>query len=385
MQMPGRNGGEDYRYAFNGMEHDPEVSGDGNSYTTEFRAYDPRLGRWKSLDPVTHHQFSPYIAFDNNPVTITDPSGADGSDKNDEKKVDGSLSAGASLKLTFTFGGNKSSFFNIGFGGSVMANGSIGSASGQLSLNVSTNYVNGGLTTPFGQRTSLRKGVGELTLYPSIIVGGGRESTLRPAVATNLLGGEATSALMNPIPFSLVYSVNRHFNTEGRTQNTATAGIRIGQFYASAEEDSKAAPWVIGTDGEDRWWTGSASLNFRLHNGGLISFGFDVYTGNSYNSGELGDTEVGGQVPFGPHKGTDWMWANQNQNDLAMGKPLGYNQSLNNALTFLRYRPLIGPTFGVSSVGPTSFEWQNGIHHFLPFHLFEPSSDKDRVQATISN
>jgi RHS repeat-associated protein len=77
MQMPGRNGGEDYRYAFNGMEHDPEVSGDGNSYTTEFRAYDSRLGRWKILDPLMAkfpHQ-SPYVAYDNNPIYYTDPTG----------------------------------------------------------------------------------------------------------------------------------------------------------------------------------------------------------------------------------------------------------------------------------------------------------------------
>ena len=54
MQMPGRftTGTEGYRYAYNGMELDNEVSGDGNSYTTEFRQYDPRLGRWKSLDPL---------------------------------------------------------------------------------------------------------------------------------------------------------------------------------------------------------------------------------------------------------------------------------------------------------------------------------------------
>jgi RHS repeat-associated protein len=77
MQMPGRNGDEDYRYAFNGMEQDPEVSGDGNSYTTEFRAYDPRLGRWKSLDPLMSKfaHSSPYVGFANNPIVFTDPYG----------------------------------------------------------------------------------------------------------------------------------------------------------------------------------------------------------------------------------------------------------------------------------------------------------------------
>jgi RHS repeat-associated protein len=68
---------ESYRYAYNGMESDGEVSGSGNSYTTEFRQYDPRLARWKSLDPLMMKfpWMSPYVAFDNNPVFYTDPFG----------------------------------------------------------------------------------------------------------------------------------------------------------------------------------------------------------------------------------------------------------------------------------------------------------------------
>jgi RHS repeat-associated protein len=81
MTMPGRHeSGEGYRFGYNGMELNPEVSGDGNSYTTEFRQYDPRLGRWLSLDPLMA-QFpwmSPYVAFDNNPVFYVDPLGLKG-------------------------------------------------------------------------------------------------------------------------------------------------------------------------------------------------------------------------------------------------------------------------------------------------------------------
>jgi RHS repeat-associated protein len=69
--------GESYRYGYNGMELDNEPKGNGNSYTTEFRQYDPRLGRWLSLDPLMA-QFpwmSPYVAFDDNPVLFTDPFG----------------------------------------------------------------------------------------------------------------------------------------------------------------------------------------------------------------------------------------------------------------------------------------------------------------------
>ncbi|GAA0876128.1 hypothetical protein GCM10009118_25380 [Wandonia haliotis] len=77
MTMPGRNGGVDYRYQFNGMEHDGELSGNGNSYTTEFRQYDPRLGRWKSLDPKKRlfPSVTPYNFVFNNPVILTDPKG----------------------------------------------------------------------------------------------------------------------------------------------------------------------------------------------------------------------------------------------------------------------------------------------------------------------
>jgi RHS repeat-associated protein len=59
------------------MEKDDEVKGEGNSYTTEFRQYDPRVGRWLSLDPLFKNfpWQSPYVGFDNNPVVFNDPNG----------------------------------------------------------------------------------------------------------------------------------------------------------------------------------------------------------------------------------------------------------------------------------------------------------------------
>jgi RHS repeat-associated protein len=63
-----------YRYGFNGMENDDKISGEGNAYTTEYRGYDSRLGRWKSLDPLMN-QFpdqSPYNFVFNNPINLTD-------------------------------------------------------------------------------------------------------------------------------------------------------------------------------------------------------------------------------------------------------------------------------------------------------------------------
>jgi RHS repeat-associated protein len=79
--MAGRaDNSESYRYGFNGMEKDNEVIGDANSYTTEFRTIDVRIGRWWSLDSITHEFQSPYCTFDNNPIYYKDPSGADGED-----------------------------------------------------------------------------------------------------------------------------------------------------------------------------------------------------------------------------------------------------------------------------------------------------------------
>ena len=66
-----------YRYGFNGMEKDDEVKGRGNDYTTAFRKYDARLGRWLSVDPKwsLFPGQSPYAGMDNNPVVNNDPEG----------------------------------------------------------------------------------------------------------------------------------------------------------------------------------------------------------------------------------------------------------------------------------------------------------------------
>jgi RHS repeat-associated protein len=66
-----------YRYGFNGVEGDPEVKEQGNSYTTTWRQYDSRLGRWLSPDPALRKYpgWSPYVFAFNNPILIIDPEG----------------------------------------------------------------------------------------------------------------------------------------------------------------------------------------------------------------------------------------------------------------------------------------------------------------------
>jgi RHS repeat-associated protein len=78
MELPGRSfNSNSVRYGFNGMEKDDEISGSGNSYTTEFRQYDPRIGRWWSVDPEKEALpwQSPYVAMNNSPIQFNDPEG----------------------------------------------------------------------------------------------------------------------------------------------------------------------------------------------------------------------------------------------------------------------------------------------------------------------
>ncbi|SHM88243.1 RHS repeat-associated core domain-containing protein [Cyclobacterium lianum] len=68
-----------YSYGFNGMEADNEINGAGRSYTTEFRQYDPVVGRWWGVDPLGDHPnqigMSPYSVFWNSPIGYNDPDG----------------------------------------------------------------------------------------------------------------------------------------------------------------------------------------------------------------------------------------------------------------------------------------------------------------------
>jgi RHS repeat-associated protein len=81
MMLPDRNSsGDEYRYGFNGMEKDDEVSGNANSYDFGARIYNPRVGRWLSVDPKggTFPGLSPYNYCYNDPTIIKDPNGETG-------------------------------------------------------------------------------------------------------------------------------------------------------------------------------------------------------------------------------------------------------------------------------------------------------------------
>jgi RHS repeat-associated protein len=75
-----------YRYGYQGSEKDNEFKGEGNSYTTEFRQLDSRLGRWLSVDPVIQPWQSSYCSMDNNPILYNDVRGDEVNPEEDFKK-----------------------------------------------------------------------------------------------------------------------------------------------------------------------------------------------------------------------------------------------------------------------------------------------------------
>ncbi|MBX2827820.1 MAG: hypothetical protein KTR22_06640 [Flavobacteriaceae bacterium] len=63
------------KWKYNGVELNEDLS--LNLYEMEMRSYDPAIGRFLGIDPVTHHSQGTSVAFDNNPIFWADPSGAD--------------------------------------------------------------------------------------------------------------------------------------------------------------------------------------------------------------------------------------------------------------------------------------------------------------------
>ena len=79
MVTPGRSftAGSGYRFGFNGKESDAETYGSGNIYDYGFRIYNPRLGKFLSVDPLSNSfpWYSPYHYAGNSPIRNIDLDG----------------------------------------------------------------------------------------------------------------------------------------------------------------------------------------------------------------------------------------------------------------------------------------------------------------------
>jgi RHS repeat-associated protein len=117
MPMPGRSytatGEGGYRYGFQGMEKEDGMKGAGNGYTTEFREYDARVGRWLSMDALqdSFPQFSPFISFDNNSIIYMDVKGMASAILLENSGADGYGHIGAIL-----YNSSSNHFYHFSFG-----------------------------------------------------------------------------------------------------------------------------------------------------------------------------------------------------------------------------------------------------------------------------
>jgi RHS repeat-associated protein len=77
MLLVGRTFDLNYRYGFNGKEHDSDPYGQGNMYDYGFRIYNPRLGKFLSVDPLTksYPWYTPYLFAGNKPIMCIDLDG----------------------------------------------------------------------------------------------------------------------------------------------------------------------------------------------------------------------------------------------------------------------------------------------------------------------
>lgn len=77
--MPGRRFSEEnqYRYGFNGKENENDVKGEGNQQDYGMRIYDPRVGKFLSVDPLTkdYSHYTPYSYAGNKPIKFIDLDG----------------------------------------------------------------------------------------------------------------------------------------------------------------------------------------------------------------------------------------------------------------------------------------------------------------------
>jgi RHS repeat-associated protein len=101
LPMQGRTMNADsVRYGFNNQEKDNEIAGEGNHYEFKYREYDPRIGRFWSVDPMfkTFPWNSVYAFAENRPIDGIDLEGKEW-DKATDKQGNTKVSVNTELSI----------------------------------------------------------------------------------------------------------------------------------------------------------------------------------------------------------------------------------------------------------------------------------------------
>jgi RHS repeat-associated protein len=242
--MPGRKfNTNSYKYGFNGKEKDNEVSGEGNSYDYGMRIYDPRLGRFLSVDPLTNSYpwYTPYQFAGNKPIRYVDIDGLE----EGESKV--------SLQGKLTYSSGK---LNFGLGIQYQANKNL-----SITLNTNNATDNSKITfSAFANVHSLVSGGVTLNTNGTVdLFGGTSKQSETPKAPVNSKDGSPKVSIP-PIEGPLVTpddvansSSNEISDNAGKTANTnstnSTMTTKAGEIKLNPQEKTNAEEkTVYGTN-----------------------------------------------------------------------------------------------------------------------------------------
>jgi len=345
MVMPGRNwtaaSADGYRFGFNGMEGDDEISGNANDLDFGNRTYDPRIGRFRVIDLLSNKfaSWSPYAFSINNPIKFEDLSG-DGPNDPTVKFLVGFTALLTNKGISFNFTATSSISFNLN--------------QVRPTTDLSVSIYNGGLGT--SQMTS---GVQyDLTLATHVTVGGGQGKPM-PIYTLN---NDTRSVVANTFKNSGTYGQLVTYNsaTDDLTRQ-GMIGFRVGDLSMSSNNDTKYLPYAGG--GTDQGWTGG--LTFSAYAGqSLLEVGYTSFTGTFDKSASPSPTK---------------------------GEPKGfyaqtpYQKSLNQAHTTFRISPLgISPGLSLEYNIASDGYLQGGLHNLTNNNHFDYTLDNKNSNVSGS-
>ncbi|MBS1563616.1 MAG: hypothetical protein JST39_04470 [Bacteroidetes bacterium] len=292
MLMPGRDTstGTGYRYGFNGKEKDDEVKGKGNQIDYGARTYDPRTGKFFSIDPLVkkYPELTPYQFASDKPTSSNDYDGAESLD----------YRFGASFTLSYSSGGLH---FNIatsaGLGYTMKAV--------QAASSVNVNVYNGGLGTA-GNSHKVQFDV-SAALYLTAGAGAFASSqitTINSRTESPIPNRYAASAsLGNAYSFSSGLAGD---GADGYNKNLFF-NFKAGPLSATYSNDdklfkNKLVASIIGGSGRDKSYTTSLTATLNTDALGLgrtfgnVTYGTDIFTGIGTYNGKEAPQPLGGGV-----------------------------------------------------------------------------------------
>ncbi len=261
--------GSSYRFGFNGKEKNDEVNGYANQLDYGMRIYDPRTGKFLSVDPIAkeYPELTPYQYASNRPIESVDKDG--------EERV--SYQFSANFAVNFSDQGPR---FRV----STSAGVGITYGAVQAAATTSLNIYNGGLGTA-GKSSQAQfdvSGGGYLTL------GGG---SFR-ASSVKTINNKTESPIENEYAASITMgNAWTYSSATNRGNKQLFFNFKTGPVTVDYHNDDRLfnkgsiIAKLFGGSGKDEDWSGGVSITLNSNALGLgdvygkISYGFETFTG----------------------------------------------------------------------------------------------------------